>query len=457
MDNKPEHEDNNRESEASKANDTPANDNAAKGDEPETLEEAMKGMDTETDSEGQGPITPPEDHFQATQTESQPSQQSAGKGKKPLLISAAVVVLLALVGLGGYAAYAHVYMPERALEQYLDRSTDYDSGEFVMQVDVDGVAGDDQLGAGEFEFAWQTEGAYERQSDDEYAFMTDTELSIGEGMFAFDLDLELGFVDERVYMRTNALDLLGGFTAEIGETPAIDGDSWYHIDIDELEDEEWQEEFDEFGFDGSFEKGVASVIGEECSQDDQQALQAYLEDEALDRLDIQDVNREDWFGTERNDKRAAHYTGRVELKPVVQAWAEDFVDVTSDECLSDEDIDTEEAMEDIVIEYDLYKGRDWDEVVLTAYDREDDDQTITIGLETKNYDQDVDVSAPEESQSLLDVLADLESAFEDEFGAAPADPEPLPDDELQEFDEFEQDFEELEELEQEFEQEFETQ
>lgn len=378
---------------------------------------------------GDGAVKPPQQ--QVTGPGDSPDSGSGGskKSKKPLFIGVAIIILLLLLGLGGYAAYAQVYMPQQAPVSYFEQLSDFNSGEFEFH-----SAATEQMQAEDFDYDLNVGGEFV-DNEDETAFSSESVLEIGSGLMGMEVGLDLRYVDEVVYVRTDLADLLGMMGMGAAGGTAIDAQTWYSLETDEAAQ---QELADNFGFD-------MAAINEECTDEDVEALEDYLENEAGDQLEITDPKRHDWFGVERDGERVAHYSGTVEGASF-RGVLEEMAARTSEECMAESDLTDEELeeLENVALHYDLYRGDDQDELAVTVEYEEEDAFEFT--LTTGNYNGDVDISAPQESESLEDVLNNLGGAF----GGAMA-----PGGTQSQQDQFQQpgeDFEDLEEFEAELDQ-----
>ena len=400
-------------------------DGVASEDEPKTVDEALKSMEAEKGSESVGAsVTPPEEHHEEVgnipnDTEATPAKSSS---KKPLIMSLVAVVLLALLGLGGYAAYAQMYMPRQAPINYFEQLADFQSGEFEVSVDIPS----DEMGN---DFDVSLSGEFINDGDT-FAFDTETNLDLGAGAFGLDVSLDARYVDEVVYLRSNLMEFLTMGMPMGADTPEIDPDGWYSIELDEEQQDELSETFDvDF-----------AQLNEGCSEEDAEALEDYFRNDASDNIEIVDPQRHDWFGTERNGERVSHYSGTIEAVSFI-AVAEGAEEVTSDDCISSDDIDEidQEEAENVSLDYDLYRGRDHDEMVVTLID--DGEEEFTLTLETGNYNGDIEISAPEQSQPLDDILGDLDGLFGPAEPAPQPEPQPFPEDDFEELEDFDFDAE----------------
>ncbi len=394
-------------------------DDVPSDNEPQTVDEALRDMEANKSAESGASEYPAGSDLggQETASASSPQADSEEKSgsKKPLWISLASVFVLALFGLGGYMAYAQMYMPQQAPISYFEQLADFNSGEFEVSLDLP----DDELG-NDFDVSMKGEFI---NTNDEYAFDVQTNIDFGAGAFGIDADLDVRYVEEVVYLRSNLIEFLTmGMPAGMGG-PQIDPDGWYSIELDEEQQDELSETFDV----------DLMQLNEACSDDDAAALEDYLRNDAADNIEILDATRHDWFGKDRDGQRVNHYSGTIEGTSFV-AVAEGAVEVTSDDCISDDDIEEidREQAEKVSLEYDLYSGSDHDEMVVSFI--EEGEKEFGFTLKTGNYNGDIDINAPEESQPLEDILGDLEGLF------APAEPQPEPglpqDDEFEELEEF---------------------
>lgn len=414
MDNKP--KDSTEPSNTVQPNQQPQ-DGVASDNEPQTVDEALKDMEANksTETAGAGHSAGSDLGGQVTAGASSPqadTEEESGS-KKPLWISLASVFVLALFGLGGYMAYAQMYMPSQAPISYFEQLADFNSGEFEVTLDLP----DDDLG-NDFDISIKGEFI---NTDDEYAFDTETNLDLGAGAFGIDANLDLRYVDEVVYLRSNLVEFLTMGMPMGLDGPQVDPDGWYSIELDEDQQDELSEAFDV----------DLAQLDDACSEEDAVALEEYFRNDAADNIEIVDPKRHDWFGKDRDGQRVSHYSGTIEGTSFI-AVAEGAVEVTSDDCISDDDIeeiDREEA-ESVSLEYDLYRGSDHDEMVVSFV--EDGEKEFGFTLETGNYNGDIDIQAPEESQPLEDILGDLEELF------APAEPQPQPEPDFPHDDEFEE-------------------
>lgn len=386
--------------------------------------------DAAAGSSGDGTVTPPQQQVTGPGNSSDSGSGGPKKSKKPFLIGTVIVIVLLLLGLGAYAAYAQVYMPQQAPVSYFEQLSDFNSGEFEFH-----SAATEQMQAEDFNYDLNVSGEFV-DNDDETAFSSESALEIGSGLMNMEVGLDLRYVDEVAYIRTDLADLLGMMGGGAAGGTAIDAQTWYSLETDEATQ---QELADDFGFD-------MAAINEECTDEDAEALEDYLENEAGDQLEITDPQRHDWFGVERGGQRVAHYSGTIEGASL-RAIAEEMAARTSDECMAESDLTDEDLqeLENVAFHYDLYRGDDQDELAVTVEYEEEDAFKFT--LTTGNYNGDVDISAPEDSQSLEDVLSNLGGAFSG--GAmAPGGTQPQQGQLQQPGD----DFEDLEELEAEFDQ-----
>lgn len=324
---------------------------------------------------GPGPM-PPQQSMPQMQSGEIP--QSPKKGKKLAIISGAVVGVLLLAG-GAYAAYAQIVMPERVLTQYAQRLADFESGSFEV-----GVSGEAEEDSTPISFDITSSGSFTGSDLEDIRFDTASDISIGadEGGLAvsFDLNLDARYVDETAYLRTNNVDLVAAFL------PGLEANTWYSFDAD-LEEED-----------------TSDLT---CSTADQDAITDYFENDASEKIEIEDATRHTWLPMERNGERVQHYSGSI-AGTVLQTMASDLASVTSDDCISQEDIDETEQLNDVTFDYQLYTGSDYDELVVAV--TEDGENLADVTLITSDYNQPVEIEAPSDA-------VDFEEMLDNQFGS----------------------------------------
>lgn len=337
--------------------------------------------------------TPPPSPSPAPPQQSMPQMQlgevpkKPKKGKKLAVISGAVVLVLLLAG-GAFAAYAQLVMPERVLTQYAQRLADFESGSF--EVRVNGEIEDDFAPAS---FKLDTSGSFTNSDADDFRIDTASDISTSadEGGLAvsFNLNLDARYVDETAYLRTNNADFIAAFL------PGVEADTWYSFDVD-LDEEE-----------------TSDVT---CSRADQDAIMNYLENDASDKIEIENATRHTWLPIERNGERAQHYSGSI-AGATLRAMARDLKDITSDDCIDQQDIDDTERLDDLMLNYELYTGNDYDELIVEV--SEDGDSVADITLITSDYNQPVEIEAPSDAVDFEEMMENQFGAFgmDDDFGA----------------------------------------
>lgn len=379
---------------------------------------AQASAGAEGDTSSKGPVLPPQEHLdQLDKGDNKSSSDDSSQSKKPLVITGIIIILLLVLGLGGYGVYAQIYMPERAPVNYIEQLNSFDSGSFeVSSVSTDYIEQEEN-----FEYDLTVSGDF-LDDEDEVAFDSDTDIEVGSGPFSFNANVEVIYVDEVAYMRTDMFDMLGNMIAAPGIS--VDSETWYSWEVDP--------DSQEGGLADDLESMNMASLGNTCTDEDREALEDYYENEMTDRLEITDANREDWFGVQRDGERYAHYSGVIE-GTTLRTIASDMVDKTSEECLAKEDAEEEsEDLENFALDYDLYRSSDRDELDATIQNEGDD--VFTFTLTTSNYNSDVDISAPQDSEPLEDLMQNLGGAQNSPYGVNESSNDSFTDEDLEEFE-----------------------
>lgn len=303
--------------------------------------------------------------------------QKPKKGKKIAVISGAVVGVLLLAG-GAFAAYAQLVMPERVLTQYVQRLADFESGSFEI-----GVSSEVEEDSIPVSIDITSSGSFSGNDLDDIRFDTSSDISVSANesgvAVSFDFNIDARYLDETAYLRTNNADFIAAFL------PGVEADRWYSFDVDLAEED------------------TSDLT---CSQADQDAIMDYFENEASDRIEIEDATRHTWLPIERNGERVQHYSGSI-AGSTLQGMIEDLEGVTSDDCIGEQDVDDTERLGDFMLDYELYTGSDYDELIVEVV--EDGDSLASVTFITSDYNQPVEIEAPSDA-------IDFEEMMESQFG-----------------------------------------
>lgn len=364
-------------------------------------------------SNGSGSVLPPDSHLSSLDGDKKP--KSSG-GKKKWLVIVVVAVLLVL-GVGGYVAYAQYVAPRQAPVSYIQKLADMRSGQFQLEVSTiteDSDSGSDaesgsESGSGESslsrtspedrpvpEMNLRAEGEFSENPDnaEDYRFASTVDVEYGQSFFSIDQSFDFRAHDKTGYIRFNSTDLLSFLF------PGIQPNQWYSWEV------------------SSGEESSSDSFSSRCSKEDQDALTEYFENGLKDDIEITNPQRNDWIGTERGGDRVRHYSGEIKgdsLVGVIQGAAE----ATSDKCLTTEDVD-EADVNKLNFAYDLYAGDNQDEMVVRM--SEDGEEQIEATLITSGYNEEVNISIPEDSTPFQELLDDRNGSFSpglDNGGSSP--------------------------------------
>ncbi len=351
---------------------------------------APSGQSTTPDSQPQqtapaqtppSATTPPPQQTVPEVQSSGGGEKKGGSGKKVAMISGAVLLVLLLAG-GAFAAYAQLIMPERVLTQYAQRLADFESGHF--EATFSGEV-DDEFSP--MEFSVSSVGSFSASDEEDVRFDTSNDFSVsssGAGLsMTFDFNVDARFVDDTGYLRSSDVEFMTLFL------PGIEANTWYSFPIDEDEAE-----------DGDLT----------CTTSDMDAISDYLADDASDRVVIQDAQRHTWLPMDRNGENVQHYSGTIEGEVLVNLL-NDMAEVTSDDCLEELDAEERDDVESLSFGYDLYTGSDYDELVVEVTDREDDELDMSITLITRNYNEPVDIQAPDDAVDFEEMMENQTGMF----------------------------------------------
>lgn len=325
-------------------------------------------------SNDDGSVLPPESHLNSLEGKGKDKQPKSSKGKKKWLIGTGVVVLLLVLGLGGYGAYAQYVLPEEAPKSYLQRLSNMESGQYQLNVASESDQADLDV---------TSEGAFlanpENPQDSQFGGSLD--VNIGQGAFNISIESDLRFLDGTGYVRLNNAQTLQAFL------PDLESGAWYSWDMSSASDTG----------NTTVPTDVASTG---CTQEDRQALRDYFDNEALDAITLDNTQRHTWIGEQRDGHRVQHYSGEI-AGSSIKSMMQGAVEATSQECLSSESANTTN-LDQYVFEYDLYTGDDWDETVVRVMQNGSEKATVT--LTTSDYNQETDVSVPENATPVQNLL-----------------------------------------------------
>lgn len=315
-----------------------------------------------------GSVLPPESHLASLDGKKKSSGSSKGKGR---WLALGIIVALLVLAFGGYVAYAQYIAPRQAPVSYIQRLSEMESGKYQLSA----TSTSDKIDMGidaEGKFTQSSNGSELPQ------ISNSSTVNYGQDGLNVELDFDVRFLDDTAYFRLNNVGMLAMFM------PGLDTEdvSWYHYEFDE-------------------EQLKSLTSDEECSEQDLEKLEEYFDDEAADRITITNPQRQDWFGEERNGHRVRHYSGELagsDLKNILQGAAE----VTSESCIKDIKDGSSVDFEDSNLKYDLYVGDGRDEAVVRVFQEGEEKAQIT--LITSNYNQEVDITAPEDSEPMEGLL-----------------------------------------------------
>ncbi len=360
-----------------------------------------------TNNNGSGTVVPPQSHFSSSGDDS--TSPKPANGKKKWLIVAIVVVLLVL-GVGGYAVYAHYVAPRQAPVSYMQKLADMQSGEYQIEVaTVDGDSpsgtesdGDEQArrpgvvpdgnveltqeqqqgaqlpgGVPDPEINVRAEGEFsnDQNNPENSQFSSTVDVEYDQSFLNIDQSFDFRFRDNTGYVRFENTDLLSFFL------PGIQANEWYSWEVDN-------------------EEAAREIFPVKCTEEDREALTGYFENEATDRVEIANPQRNDWFGMKRNDVRVRHYSGEITGTSLVNLL-QGAADATSEECIASDDIN-ETELNELNFVYDLYTGNDQDEMVVRVF--KDDEEQAKVALTTSGYNQEVNISTPENSTPIQELM-----------------------------------------------------
>lgn len=314
-----------------------------------------------------GSVLPPESHLASLDGKKKSSGGSKGKGK---WLALGIIVALLVLAFGGYVAYAQYVAPRQAPVSYIQRLSEMESGKYQLSATSTSDKVDMGIDA-EGEFTQNSNGSESPQ------ISNSSTVSYGQDGLNVELDFDVRFLDDTAYFRLNNVGMLAMFM------PGLDAEdvSWYHYEFDE-------------------EQLESLTSDEECSEQDLEKLEEYFDDEAADRMTITNPQRQDWFGEERNGHRVRHYSGELagsEIRNMFKGADE----ATSESCINLEENDSV-YFEDSNLKYDLYVGDGRDEAVIRVFQEGEEKAQIT--LITSNYNQEVDITAPEDSEPMEGLL-----------------------------------------------------
>lgn len=297
------------------------------------------------------------------------AKQNSSKGKKKQIVAGALVLLLAVLGFGGYAAYAQYVAPRQAPASYLQRLSAAESGEYEMSFASD---------SDEINLDVDSKGDFSQEGGgfENLKLSSELELALGQGFMSFNLKMDMLYLEDMLYVKSDDTESIPMFG------PMLESGAWYSMDLEE--------------------SGTMS-LSDKCTDEDKQALADYMEGDVSKAINVTNPKRHDWFGEERGGEKVKHYSGSIPKDTFLQI-TRDAAEMTSDECVSDEDVKEaeEEAEEASDVDYDLYVGSDHDELVVRW--TEDGEEVGKLTMKTGKYGKEVDITAPEDSEPLDEVL-----------------------------------------------------
>lgn len=295
-------------------------------------------------------------------------QKKSGKWKLKTLLT---VLGVFIIGVLGVLAYLQFIAPKLALAQYFEKTQQQETGNYDLTAAFFSASSDDEDKAADVTI--KASGAFDERNPDASKLSAELEGSVSlGGSGSFSLKSDLVMEGTTLYIDLASLNLFG-------PPSQAEEEQWSRLDL------------------------AQAGGGQGCSQEDYQKLSAYFEEEALNTLSVSDTKRESLLPTTVDGRRAAHYSGAVDMDSV-KKLLQGTSGIASEQCtgtVSEEDL---QELDKYNVTYELWRGRDFDRLKLVL--TKDDGSSVELTLTTDNYGDDVTIEVPEDAEpfDLLDGL-----------------------------------------------------
>lgn len=302
------------------------------------------------------------------------------KSKKKWVIIFTLVIVAALLG-GGWA-YAAILQPKSAITNYLKKLSAAESGAFSGTVNV--ASSENSREA--FGILQSLDLSFRGQYSGTNAEDGRLKVEISGGAGGVNLSGEVIAIARTLYFKINDTQILEDFGIPITDT-------WYKYELDQ-----------------------SLFSDSECADDEATSSVSIFSEQIITNLPLKDTKlvklRDSVDG-----KKVRHFSGAIDMQKLPSVIEDANKNLPADCQLSVDKNNTD----DIEITYELWKGKNFDRLKLNIVDTSSNTK-VTVTLDTSNYNQPVEISAPEGARDFKEIL---EKALNTTFESFPGDTEIL--------------------------------